>query len=77
MTPVNSSTLRIALVILGGSLLSACVTSRVEHIKEATTGIAEGEGIVGGHFANPQFAVSEPVRIEGDLHIFGRRAILP
>ena len=27
-------------------LVSGCVTSRVEHIKEAQTGIAEGEGVV-------------------------------
>ena len=34
------------IVVLAGATLSACVTSRVEHIKEAQTGIAEGESIV-------------------------------
>ena len=37
---------RAMLVVLAGASLSACVTSRVEHIKEAQTGIAEGESIV-------------------------------
>ena len=32
--------------LLAAMLASGCVTSRVEHIKEADTGIAEGEGIV-------------------------------
>jgi hypothetical protein len=32
--------------VLAGTILSACVTSRVEHIKEGATGIAEGEAIV-------------------------------
>ena len=35
-----------AVAVLAGTMLSACVTSRVEHIKEAKTGIAEGESIV-------------------------------
>jgi len=34
------------LVVLAGTALSACVTSRVENIRENTTGLAEGEGIV-------------------------------
>ena len=38
--------LRAVLVVLTGTSLGACVTSRVEHIKEATTGIADGEAIV-------------------------------
>jgi len=38
--------LRALIVVLTGAFLSACVTSRVEHIKEAQTGIAEGEAIV-------------------------------
>ncbi len=52
MTPAKSSSnprktaLKAALVILTGSLVSACVTSRVEHIKEGSTGIADGEAIV-------------------------------
>lgn len=52
MTPAKSFTspqkqaLKAALVILTGSLVSACVTSRVEHIKEGSTGIADGEAIV-------------------------------
>ncbi len=52
MTPVNSFKSRHGFVVkavlatLTGSLLSACVTSRVEHIKEQETGIAEGEAIV-------------------------------
>ena len=37
---------RVMIVVLAGATLSACVTSRVEHIKEAETGIAEGESIV-------------------------------
>jgi hypothetical protein len=52
MIPVNGferpykTALRVALVVLTGAILSACVTSRVEHIKEHETGIAEGEAIV-------------------------------
>ena len=38
--------LRAIVVVSVGTILSACVTSRVEHIKEGTTGIAEGEAIV-------------------------------
>ena len=34
------------IVVLAGAILNACVTSRVEHIKAAETGIAEGESIV-------------------------------
>ncbi len=52
MIPDNSATLshgnafKAVLVILAGTFLSACVTSRVEHVKEGETGIAEGEAIV-------------------------------
>ncbi len=52
MIPVNKSehpykmSLRVALAVLTGTILSACVTSRLEHIKENETGIAEGESIV-------------------------------
>lgn len=52
MMPVNAPQTRVAsaarpaLVLLAGCLLTACVTSRVEHIKEQHTGIAEGEAIV-------------------------------
>ncbi len=52
MIPVNRSelpdkiALRVVFTVLAGTILSACVTSRVEHIKEGTTGIAEGEAIV-------------------------------
>ena len=38
--------LRAVVAVLMGTTLSACVTSRVEHVKEAKTGIAEGEAIV-------------------------------
>ena len=38
--------LRTVVVALTAITLGACVTSRVEHIKEAQTGIAEGEAIV-------------------------------
>ena len=34
---------QVIIVVLAGATLSACVTSRVEHIKEAETGVAEGE----------------------------------
>jgi hypothetical protein len=52
MIPVDKSRqsynirLRTLIFVLTGAFLSACVTSRVEHIKEATTGIADGEAIV-------------------------------
>ena len=52
MMPVNSrkrptkNLQRAMIVVLAGATLSACVTSRVEHIKAAETGIAEGESIV-------------------------------
>jgi hypothetical protein len=52
MIPVNYSErphkipLRVAFTVLTAVILSACVTSRVEHIKEGTTGIAEDEAIV-------------------------------
>jgi hypothetical protein len=39
-------TRRIVLLALSGTVLGACVTSRVENIREGATGIAEGEGIV-------------------------------
>ena len=38
--------LRAIVTVLTGAMLSACVTSRLEHIKEAKTGILEGESIV-------------------------------
>ena len=38
--------LRAVVALLAGASLSACVTSRLEHIKEAKTGIHEGESIV-------------------------------
>jgi len=44
--PAINASLRATIVVLGTAALSACVTSRVEHIKEGVTGIAEGEGIV-------------------------------
>jgi hypothetical protein len=37
---------RTVVAVLAATFLSACVTSRVEHIKEGTTGIAEGEAVV-------------------------------
>lgn len=52
MTPVKlfnapqKEILRAALLASSVFLMSACVTSRVEHVKEATTGIADGEAIV-------------------------------
>ena len=39
-------TYRLLILALAGSALSACVTSRVENIREGATGIEEGEGIV-------------------------------
>ncbi len=38
--------LRAVVAVVMGATLSACVTSRLEHIKEAKTGILEGESIV-------------------------------
>ncbi len=52
MTPVNSFSARhvfaakAVIATLTSALLGACVTSRVEHVKEQETGIAEGEAIV-------------------------------
>ena len=53
MTQVDISSIRCSKVcilccfaLLAASLLSGCVTSRVEHIKEGQTGISEGEAIV-------------------------------
>jgi len=37
---------RLAGIVLLGSALSACVTSRMENIRQEATGIAEGEGVV-------------------------------
>lgn len=34
------------MLVLAGALLSGCVTSRIENIRENTSGINEGEGIV-------------------------------
>lgn len=42
----NSFAQRVFVLALAGTALSACVTSRVENIRENTTGINEGEGIV-------------------------------
>ena len=44
--PPYKTSLRACIVALSATAVGACVTSRVEHIKEAATGIAEGEGIV-------------------------------
>lgn len=38
--------LRAVVAVVMGATLSACVTSRLEHVKEAKTGILEGESIV-------------------------------
>lgn len=47
MNQASSSNIRRVLVLaLASTALTACVTSRVENIRENTTGIAEGEGIV-------------------------------
>ena len=52
MSPVDPSRTaykflpRAIVVVLLATFSSACVTSRVEHIKEGTTGIEEGEAIV-------------------------------
>jgi len=47
MSHVRIARVRRALVfVLTGTILGACVTSRVENIREGQTGIAEGEGIV-------------------------------
>jgi len=37
---------RVSLLVIAAALLSGCVTSRVENIRENTTGLGEGEGIV-------------------------------
>jgi len=37
---------RVSVLVLAGTVMSGCVTSRVENIRENTTGISEGEGIV-------------------------------
>jgi hypothetical protein len=37
---------RIITLVAAGAILSGCVTSRVENVRETTTGIAEGEGVV-------------------------------
>ena len=44
--PLYKTSLRAFIVVLSATGIGACVTSRVEHNKEAATGIAEGEGIV-------------------------------
>ena len=33
-------------LLLAGAILSGCVTSRVENVREGATGIGEGEGVV-------------------------------
>lgn len=47
MIPVRFN-VRLRLLLISGmvTVLSGCITSRVENIRENTTGIAEGEGIV-------------------------------
>jgi len=37
---------RLIAVVIAGSMLGACVTSRVENVREGNTGILEGEGVV-------------------------------
>ena len=37
---------RVSVLVLAGTVMSGCVTSRVENIRENTTGLSEGEGIV-------------------------------
>lgn len=37
---------RIFVIAMAGTMLSACVTSRVENVREGATGLSEGEGIV-------------------------------
>jgi len=44
--PHGISWLQVITVLLTAATASACVTSRVEHIKETATGLNEGEGIV-------------------------------
>lgn len=44
--PRNNSRLQALTVVLSAMTLGACVTSRLEHIKQGATGIKEGEGIV-------------------------------
>ena len=47
MIPTNLPGLsRLAGIVLLGSALSACVTSRMENVRQEATGIAEGEGVV-------------------------------
>lgn len=42
----NSPTIRTGILIAAALLVSGCITSRVEDIRENETGIAEGEGVV-------------------------------
>lgn len=44
--PHSRTWLRAIAIALSTATISACVTSRVEHVKENTTGISAGEGIV-------------------------------
>ena len=37
---------RVSVLVLAGTVMSGCVTSRVENIRENTTGLSDGEGIV-------------------------------
>jgi hypothetical protein len=47
MNPTEFPRLRhLATIVLVGSALSACVTSRMENVRQESTGIAEGEGVV-------------------------------
>lgn len=47
MTAANHQmTRRLLMLALSSALISGCVTSRIENIRENTTGIAAGEGIV-------------------------------
>ena len=42
----QSRSVRIAALVVAGAIMSGCVTSRIENVREGTTGLNEGEGIV-------------------------------
>lgn len=46
MIPAKPVFQRLITVLFSALIVSACITSRVENIRENTTGLAEGEGIV-------------------------------
>jgi len=57
---------QLAVIALLGSTLGACVTSRMENVRQEATGIAEGEGVV-------IMAKSYHLGNETQLHFLHRR----